>query len=66
MCGGAVRKDHAADKLSRLKRIVLKQLKVETARAAFGKISLAKKRKLAGWDDGYRMAMLGIKPTHDG
>jgi hypothetical protein len=40
-------------------------LKVETATASFGKISLAKKRKLAGWDDGYRMAILGIKQDHD-
>lgn len=60
-----VRKDHAADNLSRLKRIVLNLLKVETATASFGKISLAKKRKLAGWDDGYRMAILGIKQDHD-
>jgi predicted transposase YbfD/YdcC len=60
-----VRKDHAADNLSRLKRIVLNVLKVETATASFGKISLAKKRKLAAWDDGYRMAMLGITPPHD-
>jgi predicted transposase YbfD/YdcC len=60
-----VRKDHAADNLSRLKRIVLNLLKVETATASFGKISLAKKRKLASWDDGYRTAILGIEPTHD-
>lgn len=57
-----VRKDPAADNLSCLKRIVLK---VETATASFGKISLAKKRKLAAWDDGYRMAMLGITTTND-
>ncbi|MCC4118457.1 ISAs1 family transposase [Aromatoleum toluclasticum] len=61
-----VRKDNAADNLSRLKRIVLNLLKVETATASFGKVSLAKKRKLAAWDDGYRMAMLGITPDHDG
>tara|TARA_R110001583_G_scaffold191541_8_gene357020 strand:- start:591 stop:1742 length:1152 start_codon:yes stop_codon:yes gene_type:complete len=60
-----VRKDHAADNLSRLKRIVLNLMKVETATASFGKISLAKKRKLAGRDDGYRMAILGIKQEHD-
>jgi predicted transposase YbfD/YdcC len=60
-----VRKDHAADNLSRLKRIVLNLLKVETATASFGKISLAKKRKLASWDDGYRTAILGIEPKHD-
>ena len=60
-----VRKDHAAENLSRLKRMVLNLLKSETATATFGKISLAKKRKLAAWDDGYRMAMLGITPIHD-
>ena len=61
-----VRKDHAAENLSRLKRIVLNLLKLETATLAqFGKISLNKKRKLASWDDSYRMAMLGIKPAHD-
>lgn len=60
-----VRKDNAADNLSRLKRIVLNLLKIETATASFGKISLSKKRKLASWDDGYRMAMLGITPIHD-
>ena len=56
-----VRKDHAAENLSRLKRIVLNLLKLETATASFGKISLAKKRKLASWDDRYRMDILGIK-----
>jgi hypothetical protein len=53
------------DILSRLKRIVLNLLKLETATASFGKISLSKKRKLASWDDTYRMAMMGITPMHD-
>ncbi len=44
---------------------MLNLLKIETATASFGKISLAKKRKLASWDDGYSMAILGIKPNHD-
>ena len=62
-----VRKDYAADNLSRLKRIVLNLLKTETAtRARFGKISMRMKRKLAAWEDGYREAMLGISLTHDG
>ncbi len=60
-----VRKDHAAENLSRLKRIMLNLLKVETATASFCKISMARKRKLASWDDGYRMAILGIKTEHD-
>ena len=59
------RKDHAADNLSRLKKIVLNVLRLETATATLGKLSLAKKRKLAAWDDEFRMAMLGIKPIHD-
>lgn len=61
-----VRKNNAADNLSPLKRIVLNLLKVETATDSFGKISLAKTRQLAAWDDGYRMAMSGITPAHDG
>ena len=56
-----VRKDHAAENLSRLKRIVLNLLKLETATASFGKISLAKKRKQASRDDLYRIDILGIK-----
>jgi predicted transposase YbfD/YdcC len=60
-----VRKDFAADNLSRLKKIVLNVLRLETATAALGKLSLAKKRKLAAWDDSFRMTILGIKPVHD-
>jgi len=60
-----VRKDFAADNLSRLKKIVLNVLRLETATTALGKLSLAKKRKLAAWDDTFRMAILGIKPAHD-
>ncbi len=62
-----VRKDYAADKLSRLKRIVLNLLKTETAtQAKFGKISMRMKRKLAAREDGYREAMLGIRLAHQG
>ena len=60
-----VRKDFAADNLSRLKKIVLNVLRLETATTVLGKLSLAKKRKLAAWDDTFRMAILGIKPVHD-
>lgn len=60
-----VRKDFAADNLSRLKKIVLNVLRLETETAVLGKLSLAKKRKLAAWDDSFRMAILGIKPIHD-
>jgi predicted transposase YbfD/YdcC len=61
-----VRKDYAADNLSRLRKIVLNVLRVETATAHLGKLSLTKKRKLAAWNDEVRMAMLGISPVYDG
>lgn len=60
-----VRKDHAADNLSRLKKIVLNVLRVETATAPLGKLSRTKKRKLAAWNDEFRITMLGIKSVHD-
>lgn len=60
-----VRKDHAADNLSRLKKIVLNVLRLETATASLGKLSLTKKRKLAAWNDDFRTTILGIKPIHD-
>lgn len=60
-----VRKDFAADNLSRLKKIVLNALRLEIATSGLGKFSLAKKRKLAAWDDAFRMAILGIKSVHD-
>jgi predicted transposase YbfD/YdcC len=59
-----VRKDYAADNLSRLKKIVLNVLRVETATACLGKLSLTKKRKLAAWNDKFRMNMLGIRPEY--
>jgi len=60
-----VRKDFAADNLSQLKKIVLNILRLETETAALGKLCLAEKRKLAAWDDSFRMAILSIKPIHD-
>jgi predicted transposase YbfD/YdcC len=60
-----VRKDYAAENLSRLKKIVLNVLRLETATISIGKLSIAKKRKLAAWNDEFRIAMLGIKPIHD-
>lgn len=60
-----VRKDYAADNLARLKRIVLNLLRVETATACLDKkISLNKKRKLAAWEDDFRMEMLGVRQIH--
>ncbi len=62
-----MRKDYAADDLSRLKRIVLNLIKTETTtQTKFGKISMRMKRKLAAWEDGDREAMLGISLAHDG
>ena len=49
---------------SRLKKIVLNVLRLETATATIGRISLAKKRKLAAWDDTFRMAIMDIKPIY--
>lgn len=46
-----MRKDYAADNLSRLKRIVVNLLKIKITTTSFGKISRAKKRKLAAWDN---------------
>jgi len=60
-----VRKDHAAENLSRLKKMALNVLRLETATASLGKLSLAKKRKLAAWNDDFRMNILGIRPLHD-
>jgi len=60
-----VRKDYAATNLSLLKKIVLNVLRLETATASLGKLSLTKKRKLAAWNDEFRMNILGIKTIHD-
>lgn len=54
-----VRKDHAAQNLSLLKKIVLTILKTDTTDTT--KTSLRQKLKRAGWDDDLRMGMLGIQ-----
>ena len=54
-----VRKDHAAQNLSLLKKIVLTILRTDTTDNA--KTSLRQKLKRAGWDDDLRMGMLGIQ-----
>jgi len=48
-----------------LKKMALNVLRLETATASLGKLSLAKKRKLAAWNDDLRMNILGIRPLHD-
>ena len=60
----SVRKDFAADNLSRLKKIVLNLLRLVTG-TALGKLSLAKKRKIAAWVVSFRMAIFGIEPIYD-
>jgi hypothetical protein len=46
-------------------RTTLNVLRLETETVVLGKLSLAKKRKLAAWNDSFRMAILGIKLIHD-
>lgn len=55
-----VRRDHAPQNLSLLKKMVLNLIRADTSDTA--KASLRRKRKRAAWDDDIRMAMLGIKP----
>lgn len=55
-----VRKDHAPQNLSLLKKMVLNLIRTDTSDIA--KASLRRKRKRVAWDDDIRMAMLGIKP----
>jgi hypothetical protein len=53
-----VRKDHAAQNFSLLRKIVLTILRTDTKDTV--KSSLRQKLKRAGWDDDLRMRMLGI------
>lgn len=56
-----VRKDHAPQNLSLLKKIVLNLLRTDTTQPA--KASLRIRRKAAAWDDEVRMRMLGLQPV---
>jgi len=58
--GSTVRKDHAPQNLSLLKKIVLNLIRQDTTDSV--KCSLRIKRKRAAWDDDVRMNMLGLKP----
>ena len=58
--GSTIRKDHAPQNLSLLKKIVLNIIRSDTTHAA--KASLRLKRKAAAWDDEVRMNMLGLRP----
>ena len=55
-----IRKDHAPQNLSLLKKIVLNLIRADKTDTA--KTSLRLKRKRAAWDDDIRMKMLGIHP----
>ena len=55
-----VRKDHAPENRSLLKKIVLNLLRMESTDAV--KSSLRLKRKRAAWDDVLRMRFLGLNP----
>lgn len=55
----AVRKDHAPQNLSVIRRLILNLLKQDTAHP---KQSVRLRRKMAGWDDDERMRVLGIQP----
>lgn len=57
--GSTIRKDHAPQNLSLLKKIVLNIIRSDTTHTA--KASLRLKRKAAAWDDEVRMNMLGLR-----
>jgi len=54
-----VRKDHAPQNLSLLKKMVLNLIRLEPM-GKNGKMSLRQKRKVAGWDDETRAMLLGL------
>jgi predicted transposase YbfD/YdcC len=58
--GSTVRKDHAPQNLSLLKKIVLNLIRADTTDPV--ECSLRLKRKRAAWDDDIRMNMLGLRP----
>lgn len=58
--GSTVRKDHAPQNLSLLKKIVLNLIRLDTTDPI--KCSLRIKRKRVAWDDDVRMNMLGLRP----
>lgn len=58
--GSTVRKDHAPQNFSLLKKIVLNIIRLDQTETT--KCSLRKKRLLASWNDDVRMNMLGIWP----
>ncbi len=55
----AVRRDHAPQNLSIIRRLILNLLKLDTTHP---KRSVRLRRKCAGWDDDERMRVPGISP----
>ena len=53
-----VRRDNAPQNLSLVKKIVLNLLRLDTTDKT--KTSLRRKRKRAGWDDDFRLKILGL------
>jgi hypothetical protein len=57
-----VRRDHAPQNLSILRRMVLNLLKLDAQASPLPKRSLRLRRKIAGFNDDERMHVPGIKP----
>jgi predicted transposase YbfD/YdcC len=57
-----VREDHAPQNFSLLKKIVLNMLRLNPSCRPKPNTSLRQMRKLAGWDDDIRLAVLGLEP----
>lgn len=57
---GTIRKDHAPENLSLLKKIILNILRTDTSGRK--KLSLRIRRKRAAWDDDLRAQLLGLNP----
>ena len=55
-----IRKDHAPENLSLLKKIVMNILRTDTSGRK--KLSLRIRRKRAAWDDDLRAQLLGLNP----
>jgi hypothetical protein len=58
--GSQIRKYHAPQSFSLLKKIVLNMLRLDTTGKA--KTSLRQQRKIAAWDDDVLATILGIQP----
>lgn len=57
-----VRKDHAPENLSTLRKIALNLIRSAPPSPTWKKTSLRIQRKIADWDDDFRMTRMGIQP----